>query len=105
MRRLAWAALIAGIAAASMWQHLDLVRVGYDLERLRDERTQLLGQHHALLIEQASLESLDRIETIAVRELGLRSPRPGQVVVVRRESPSLPGEIRVAQEGDLGFRP
>lgn len=66
-----------------VWQHIQVVRLGYEIERLKGERTALLQRERELNLEVAQLKSLKRVEEIAKRDLGLTSPTPGQVVFVQ----------------------
>jgi cell division protein FtsL len=68
-----------------VWQHIQVVRLGYEIERLQGDRLALLREEKALRFEIARLTSLHRVEEIARRQLGLTSPAPGQVILV--ESP------------------
>lgn len=65
-----------------VWQHIQVVRLGYQIEYLAGERTALMRQQKELRFEVARLRSLRRVEEIARRQLGLTSPQPGQVVVI-----------------------
>lgn len=70
-----------------VWQPIQVVRLGYQVEYLAGERAGLIRQQKALRLEVARLKSLRRVEEIARRQLGLISPKPGQVIVV--DSPPL----------------
>ncbi len=76
-------ALLLLATFACIWQHVRLIRSGYEIERLNGARKELLHERRALLLERASLESLDRIESVASGRLGLVLPEEGQIVVVR----------------------
>ena len=65
-----------------VWQHIQVVRLGYQIEHLQGERLALLRQEKELRFEVARLKSLRRVEGIARHQLGFRSPGPGQVVLV-----------------------
>lgn len=65
-----------------VWQHIQVVRLGYQVEYLAGERAGLIRQQKELRFEVARLRSLRRVEEIARRQLGLTSPRPGQVIVI-----------------------
>ncbi len=75
--------LIACSAAAVVWPHLEMVRIGYDLASLERERARLLQERRVLRIEAATLRQLDRVESMARREMKMVFPKPGQVVYVR----------------------
>ncbi len=65
-----------------VWQHIQVVRLGYQIERLQGERIALLRQEKELRFEAARLRSLRRVEEIARRQLGLTRPLPGQVILI-----------------------
>lgn len=65
-----------------VWQHVQVVRLGYQVESLAGERAGLIRQQKELRVEVARLKSLRRVEEIARRQLGLGSPKSGQVIVI-----------------------
>ncbi len=65
-----------------VWQHIQVVRLGYQIEHLQGERIALTRQEKGLRFEVARLKSLRRVEEIARHQLGFTSPRPGQVILV-----------------------
>ena len=65
-----------------VWQHIQVVRLGYKIEQLQAERVSLVRGEKELRFDLARLKSLRRVEEIARRQLGLTSPAPGQVVMV-----------------------
>ena len=66
-----------------------LARLGYQVEGLSGERAGLIRQQKELRLEVARLKSLRRVEEIARQQLGLTSPKPGQMVAVE----SVPSKI------------
>ncbi len=65
-----------------VWQHIHVVRQGYELERLRAVHATLVQENKALRLEAGQLRSLRRVEGIARTRLGMVTPGPTQVVVV-----------------------
>lgn len=65
-----------------VWQHVQVVRLGYEVEYLAGERDALIQQQKELRLEVARLMSLRRVEEIARGQLGLTSPKSGQVIVL-----------------------
>jgi cell division protein FtsL len=61
------------------WQHFETIQLRYDLESLRNERSQAAELNQELRLEVAGLRSPGRIDVIARRQLGLTAPVPGQV--------------------------
>ncbi len=80
---LATGALVVGVVLFYVFQHIQVVRLGYQVERLRHERAALVEQEKTLGLEAASLRAVKRVEEIARGDLGMVTPGPGQVIVVR----------------------
>ena len=78
--------LIGGILLIGLlfyvWQHIQVVHLGYQIERLRAEQLHLVQEGKAMRVELARLRSLKRVEEVARRELGMVHPSPGQVIVM-----------------------
>jgi len=84
-----------------VWQQVTVIQTGYKIQQLQRERRDLHRFHQALLIEAATLSSLDRIERIATTQLGLVRPQSGQVIMVRQnlhDQLSDEKAVRLAQE-------
>jgi cell division protein FtsL len=86
--------LVAGLAAvlllpllAYVWNHMEWIRAGYELERLKRERVQLAELGERLRIERASLASLARVEREARDRIGL-VPAAGAVVDLPEPRPA-----------------
>jgi cell division protein FtsL len=88
--------LVAGIGLYA-WPHLEIRENSRAQERMSRERERLLEENRKLLLERASYSNLRRVETIAVRDLGLRPPRPEHMVVVEKPKP-LPEGAQLARE-------
>ena len=98
-RDLFWLLALVGVLVGGLtlyaWPHFQLRQTSYATEQMAREKERLIEENRKLRLEKATLEDLRRVETIAVRDLGLREPAPEQVVVV--ESPkSLPAGSRLA---------
>jgi cell division protein FtsL len=65
-----------------VWQHIHVVRLGYEIEGLREEQAALVQENKALKLEMGQLRSLKRVEEIARQRLGMVTPKPGQVVLI-----------------------
>src|SRR3972149_6789803 len=59
-----------------VWQHIQVLRLGYALEDLRVRRATLLQDQKTLTIEFARLTALSRIEAMARGRLEMETPRP-----------------------------
>ncbi|MDR1608655.1 MAG: cell division protein FtsL [Deltaproteobacteria bacterium] len=57
-------------------------KLGMEISRLMNYQVQLLEENRRLKIELARLASLDDLEIVARRDLGLVSPSQGQIVII-----------------------
>jgi cell division protein FtsL len=73
---------MAGLLLLDIQQRVHMITLGYEIEQLKKKEHELQKAHKELLIEHEALSSLDRIERIAVRDLGMIRPESGQVVHV-----------------------
>ena len=82
-------ALVA-VAVITAWQHFELLRYGYRLEAMQQERAdeEEIARHLRLEIE--TLQSPERIERYAIERLHMVAPRRDEVVVIERVVPSEP---------------
>lgn len=80
---LAVTGLLVAAALCYVFLHLQVLRVGYQVEALRRERAALAEQGRALALEVAGLRSVKRVEEVARGTLGMVPPAPGQIIVVR----------------------
>ena len=90
-----------------VWQGVQVIRMGYEIDQLRRAHLSLQAERGRLEVELASLENLAAVETVAMRDLGMVYPEPGQVVVVQEvktgKAPSAPPS-RGVEEGDRESR-
>jgi cell division protein FtsL len=92
---LALVAVLVGGLTLYAWPHFQLRQTSQATEQMARERERLIEENRKLRLEKATLENLRRVETIAVRDLGLAPPAPERVVVV--ESPDdVQGGARLA---------
>ena len=61
-------------------QHVQMLRHGYEIEALEEQRTELADRHRELSVAVAEVSALSRVEPQA-RQLGLEAPRPTDVFV------------------------
>jgi len=95
--RRSWGVAI-GLALAMMaavWERSEVVSLGYEVSQLRATRDVEQQRHRALILESASLASLDRIERLASAQLGLVAAKPGQIQLVT-EQPDVNPAAQVA---------
>ena len=77
--------VLAGGFVFAAGQHFAAVRYGYESEKLRSERTQLLEEQRRLLLAREKAASPIRLES-AARELGMQAVEPAQIGVGQRRS-------------------
>ena len=61
-------------------QRMEFMRVSYRLEELSEERKNLQDMNRKLLVERAQLSALDRVERIAMEDLGLVTNHPCEIL-------------------------
>src|SRR3954467_1549463 len=76
----------------SAWQHFELLRPGYQIERMPQGRAAEKEINRHLRLEIETLRSPKRIEKIAMEQLHLVAPSRGQAIVIERVTPSAPAE-------------
>lgn len=84
------AALVGGLVLYA-WPNLELREAARVKEQMSRERERLQEENRKLRLEKATLESLRRVEAIAVRDLGLVPPPPESLLVVERPVPAARG--------------
>jgi cell division protein FtsL len=91
--RTVFALVLALVAALALyaWPHMELRQTGLDILRLQRVRERLVERNRKLRLEKASLEDLQRVEALATSELGLGTPRAGDVIVVEPPRPLAEG--------------
>ena len=92
----------AGISAVlvlvllfSAWQTFELVRHGYEIQRLERDRASEEEVNRHLRLEIESLRSPKRIEEMAIKDLKLVAPGRDQAIVIERVTPSAPPDKSV----------
>jgi cell division protein FtsL len=76
----------------SAWQHFELLRHGYQIERMQQERAAEEEINRHLRLEVETLRAPRRIEKIATEQLRLVAPARGQAIVLERVTPAAPPE-------------
>lgn len=94
------AALTGGLVLYA-WPNLELREAARVKEQMSRERERLVEENRKLRLEKATLENLKRVESIAVKELGLQPPAPDSLLVVERPAPVAAGS-RLARSKDAG---
>jgi cell division protein FtsL len=92
-----------------VWERVDVVRLGYQIERLKSQKVLLERERDELRVRLSSLTAPERIARAASEKLSMVLPEKGQVVLVHLEPepPTHPamhdveGEVRVAKNVPL----
>jgi cell division protein FtsL len=94
-REIWWLILLAAVLVGGLvlyaWPHLQLRQTASEAVELGRVRERLIEENRKLRLEKAALENLRRVETIAVRDLGLAPPPPERSIVVETPRPPAPG--------------
>ena len=84
LRRVVW--ICAGLLVPILfyvWQQVEYIRTGYQIEQLRAEKSRLVEWNRQMKLERATLVNLKRIETLSRTRLGLIPPDPENTVKLR----------------------
>lgn len=93
-----------------VWERVDMVRVGYQIERLKHDKVLLERERDELRVKVSVLSAPDRIAKVASERLGMGLPQQGQMIMVQSRpdgapSPHLaPVEMRIAKNDLPGGR-
>ncbi len=74
---------LVGASLFYVWSRIQGIQLGYEISNAVKQERALLEANKKLRLEIAELKSYGRIEKIAVEELNMSKPAPGQVVVIR----------------------
>jgi cell division protein FtsL len=100
---------LVAVLLFSAWQHFELLRHGYGIEQLEQDRALEIELNRHLRLEIETLRSLRRVEQIAIEELNLVAPTPAEVQVIERIAlAALPdGSVMVSRDSapPAGQRP
>ncbi len=99
-RLLAVGVCLVAVLLFSAWQHFQLLRHGYEIEQMEQERAQELEINRHLRLEIETLRSPRRIEQIATEQLHLVAPDASDIQIIERLAPAaLPGPSVIAVRG------
>ena len=76
------AVVIAAGGLFYLWQRYQFTRLGFEVAQLRQRKAELEERIEPLQVEVDYLSRLERIDTLAREQLGMRPPAPGQVIVL-----------------------
>jgi cell division protein FtsL len=83
-------AVLVGLALYSAWNHFELLRHGYRVGQMQQERAQEEEINRHLKLEIETLKSPDRIELLARRTLHMVAPAQDEAIVIERVVPAEP---------------
>lgn len=83
--RMLLAMALMGLLLLYVWERVEVVRVGYQIERLKTQRVALQRERDELQVKLSAITSPERIARVAKEKLGMSPPQQGQVVLVRVE--------------------
>lgn len=93
-----------------VWERVDMVRVGYQIERLKHDKVMLERERDELRVKFSALSAPDRIAKVASERLGMVLPQQGQVIMVQSRPDGAPSphaapvEVRIAKNDLPGGR-
>ncbi len=82
------AAVLTFGAVLYVWQRYQYIRLGFEVNRLREAKARLEERIEPLEVEAAYLSRPGRIDALARHRLGMRPPRPDQVIVMEDDVPA-----------------
>ena len=93
--------MFAGVLLFFTWVRSQIVNTGYENQQLRAEEESLLRIQKKLIIEEETLKSLDRIDTIARNELNMIALQPKQIILTQLNTTrqSTPNVLAMADSG------
>ncbi|MCY4073977.1 MAG: cell division protein FtsL [Acidobacteria bacterium] len=89
-RSLGVGVLLAAVVLVSAWQQFELLRNGYQVEQLQQERAREIEINRQLRLEIETLRSPARIERIATERIGLVAPSNDEALVIEHVRPAPP---------------
>lgn len=89
-RSVAVGILLVAVMLFSAWQHFELLRHGYRLEEMQQQRATEEEINRHLRLEIETLRSPQRIERLATDRLHLVAPGKGEAIVIDRVIPAEP---------------
>lgn len=66
-----------------VWCRVQVVELGYQLSDIHRLHTRLLNDNKKLHLELARLKAPERVQRIAIEQLGLKQPTKDQIVVLQ----------------------
>ena len=73
---------VSAIVFFYVWQHMQVVKLGYEVQALKTQKQQLTNEYYYMKYRMYDVNSLSRIEQIAHDQLHMETPRTDQVVIL-----------------------
>jgi cell division protein FtsL len=96
-RMVCLAGVIVTMLLFSAWQHFQIVRHGYEIEKLRLERLTEESLNRKLRLQLETLRAPHRIEDFALHRLRMVSPSALDTLVIERAPAPAPARAIVAE--------
>lgn len=106
------AMIVAGLflVFVFVWERVDVVRLGYHIERLKAQKVLLERERDQLQVKFSALTAPERIAKVATDKLGMIPPQQGQVFMVHlpqeQPVPAPPAlsteQVRIARNTSIG---
>lgn len=89
LRELLWVMILVLPLAAGLWMdiwvHVRVIRTGYRINELESVLDDLGQRERRLRLEASYLSSPQRVEALAIEELGMLEPRPEQLIYLESQ--------------------
>ena len=96
-RMLVMAGLIVAMLLFSAWQHYEVVRGGYEMEKVRTKLAEEESLNRKLRLERETQRRPQELEERAERLLQMQLPSERNTLVIERVRSAKPGKTIVAQ--------
>ena len=73
-----------------VWQHMQVVKLSYEVQGLKQEKQQLTDEYYYLQYKMYDVNSLPRVEKVAREQLGMVTPREDQIVILDEKTAHYP---------------
>ena len=74
--------VLSAVLFLYVWQHMQVVKLSYDVQTLKQQKQQLTNEYYYLKYKMNDVNSLAHVEKIARERLNMDTPRTDQVVIL-----------------------
>jgi cell division protein FtsL len=74
--------IISFILFLYVWQHMQVVKLGYEVQALRQQKQQLTNEYYYIKYKMNDMNSLARVEAVARNQLHMETPLAEQVIIL-----------------------